>query len=78
MSTSEMVQMIERLPPDVQALVADFIELLERRYAQANTPTPPQRDERLRRNDGAISVGTGADNEAIDADPAREYGNEIR
>jgi len=75
MSTTEMVQMIERLPPDAQALVADFIELLERRYVQQSVPQT--RDERLRKFAGAIRVGTGADNEAIDADLAREYGNGI-
>jgi len=35
----------------------------------------PVRDERLRRHFGAIDLGhpTGADNESIDADLAREY-----
>jgi hypothetical protein len=70
-----MVQMIERLPPDAQALIADFIEMLQRRYSQVHTPQT--RDERLRKFAGAIRVGTGADNESIDADLAREYGNEI-
>ena len=37
----------------------------------------PPRDERLRRHFGAVNLGdpTGADNESIDADLAREYGS---
>ena len=76
MSTSEMIQVIETLPPDAQSLVFDFVQLVQRRYAQSDAP--PVRDERLRRFAGAIHMGTGLDNEAIDADLAREFANEVK
>ena len=74
MSTSEMIRVVEQLPPDAQSLVSDFVEMLHRRYSHAETP--PMRDERLRKFAGAVQIGTGADNESIDADLARAYGNE--
>lgn len=51
---------------------------LERRYGPgAANPTAQRADEarrRFERHFGSLSAGQGADNEAIDADLAREYG----
>jgi hypothetical protein len=77
MSVAEMIDRVEKLPVDAQLLVGDFIEILQRRYAQPDAPQ--MRDENLRRYFGAVRVGTpgGANNESIDADLARVYNNGV-
>lgn len=71
MSITEMIKQVEELPADAQALVVDFIEMLQRVYARPQTEY--RRDEQLRRYFGIINTGTpsGSDNDLIDDDLSR-------
>ena len=74
MAIPEMIKQVEQLPVDAQELVAEFIEMLQRVYAQPHAVY--QRDNNLRKFFGVADSGmpNGSDNESIDADLAREYG----
>ena len=63
MAITEMIKQVEELPADAQALVVDFIEMLQRVYARPQTEY--RRDEQLRRHFGIINTDTpsGSDND---------------
>jgi len=80
MSTvEEIVNAVKGLPPGEQAEVKRQLATLPSQHAQKEVPVGTSHESRgtLRELFGSIDLGypTGADNESIDADLAREYGN---
>jgi hypothetical protein len=80
MSTvEEIVNAVKGLPPREQAEVKRRLETLLAQPDQKEVPVATSQESRgtLRELFGSIDLGyaTGADNESIDADLAREYGN---
>ena len=78
---NEIFVLLQQLAPQLGRTSEELVTEWLARYGSQSTPPLSEEErkaawERLQRHCGAVSLGhaTGADNESIDADLAREYG----
>lgn len=77
MSRSVVLELPEEVCAEVERLSRSNGKATSQWLMDVVSESLPKRDERLRRHFGAVDLGkpTGIDNEGIDADLARAYGD---